>query len=257
MDRKVPVEYYTSFFFKPIEYFGNIHMHTLPPGSHMSKHCTATEDTTCSPCPDSEDHFTQFWNYLPKLLYCKCSATNNRVCQCKEGYFWQANFCIKHSNVFNVFRGTLHSDTKYERCARGTFSAVTSSTSPCVKHTECKSMDLHAVLRGTSWHDNIYSTCENLQNSVLIGHRFRVIHNSYVITFLADLPLNVFAFCNGNIPSIQTNHLHLPISEWIGGASIDQLKKLPMQLRHSNIHNTAVNFSNIFKELGISTSNCE
>uniref|UniRef100_A0A671S883 TNFR-Cys domain-containing protein n=1 Tax=Sinocyclocheilus anshuiensis TaxID=1608454 RepID=A0A671S883_9TELE len=130
-----------------------------------SKHCTATEDTTCSPCPDSEDHFTQFWNYLPKLLYCKCSATNNRVCQCKEGYFWQANFCIKHSNVFNVFRGTLHSDTKYERCARGTFSAVTSSTSPCVKHTECKSMDLHAVLRGTSWHDNIYSTCENLQNS--------------------------------------------------------------------------------------------
>uniref|UniRef100_A0A673FMB9 Uncharacterized protein n=1 Tax=Sinocyclocheilus rhinocerous TaxID=307959 RepID=A0A673FMB9_9TELE len=79
----------------------------------------------------------------------ECSATNNRVCQCKEGYFWQADFCIKHSNVFNVFIGTLHSDTKYERCARGTFSAVTSSTSPCVKHTECKSVDLHVVLRGT------------------------------------------------------------------------------------------------------------
>uniref|UniRef100_A0A671S977 Death domain-containing protein n=1 Tax=Sinocyclocheilus anshuiensis TaxID=1608454 RepID=A0A671S977_9TELE len=243
----------------------DIHMHTLPPGSHMSKHCTATEDTTCSPCPDSEDHFTQFWNYLPKLLYCKFASVKKAIfgkptsASSTRSVHMDTEWDFRH---FWGIIGTLHSDTKYERCARGTFSAVTSSTSPCVKHTECKSMDLHAVLRGTSWHDNIYSTCENLQNSVLIGHRFRVIHNSYVITFLADLPLNVFALwysdlCNGNIPSIQTNHLHLPISEWIGGASIDQLKKLPMQLRHSNIHNTAVNFSNIFKELGISTSNCE
>lgn len=177
-----------------------------PPGTHMSKHCTATEDTVCSPCP--EDHFTQFWNYLPKCLYCstfcvenqyikkECSTTSNRVCQCKEGYFWQADFCIKHMECpygygvqqngildiswalsFSVSKlrlwkvfffffsiGTLHGDTKCERCARGTYSAVTSSTSPCVKQTDCKSLDLHVVLRGTSWHDNICSTCKNLQN---------------------------------------------------------------------------------------------
>ncbi|ROL42092.1 Tumor necrosis factor receptor superfamily member 11B [Anabarilius grahami] len=78
-----------------------------PAGTHMRAHCTASEDTVCSSCP--KDHFTQFWNYLPKCLYCstfcvenqyikkECSPTNNRVCQCKEGYYWQADFCIKHT----------------------------------------------------------------------------------------------------------------------------------------------------------------
>lgn len=78
-----------------------------PAGTHMRAHCTATEDTVCSSCP--KDHFTQFWNYLPKCLYCstfciknqyikkECSPTNNRVCQCKEGYYWQADFCIKYT----------------------------------------------------------------------------------------------------------------------------------------------------------------
>ncbi len=33
-----------------------------------------------------------------------------------------------------------------------------------VKHTDCKSMDFDVVLRGAGLHDNICSTCENLQN---------------------------------------------------------------------------------------------
>lgn len=78
-----------------------------PAGTHMAAHCTATSPTKCAPCKD--DHFTELWNYLPRCLYCnnfcyenqevetECSATGNRVCRCKEGFYWSDDFCIRHS----------------------------------------------------------------------------------------------------------------------------------------------------------------
>jgi len=50
----------------------------------------------CAPCPDL--HYTHYWNYLEKCLYCnvicgerqvevqQCNATHNRACQCQEGF---------------------------------------------------------------------------------------------------------------------------------------------------------------------------
>uniref|UniRef100_A0AAZ3NTW9 TNFR-Cys domain-containing protein n=1 Tax=Oncorhynchus tshawytscha TaxID=74940 RepID=A0AAZ3NTW9_ONCTS len=81
--------------------------HRCPPGHHMSAHCTATTQTVCTPCPSG--HYTQYWNYLHKCLYCgtfcgehqvvkeECSVLNDRVCECKGGYYWDADFCIRHS----------------------------------------------------------------------------------------------------------------------------------------------------------------
>lgn len=78
-----------------------------PPGTHMTEHCTANTRTKCAPC--IEDHFTALWNYLPRCLYCnnfcyenqevekECSATGNRVCRCKEGFYLSDDFCIRHS----------------------------------------------------------------------------------------------------------------------------------------------------------------
>lgn len=78
-----------------------------PPGHHMSAHCTAATQTVCTPCPSS--HYTQYWNYLHKCLYCgtfcgehqvvkeECSVLNDRVCECKEGYYWDSDFCIRHT----------------------------------------------------------------------------------------------------------------------------------------------------------------
>lgn len=78
-----------------------------PAGTYMRAHCTPTRDTVCSPCP--ANHFTQYWNYLPNCLYCgtfcvenqhvkeECSPINNRVCECNDGYYWHADFCIKHT----------------------------------------------------------------------------------------------------------------------------------------------------------------
>ncbi|KAK7157273.1 hypothetical protein R3I93_008678 [Phoxinus phoxinus] len=247
-----------------------------PAGTHMGAHCTATEETVCSSCP--KGHFTQFWNYLPKCLYCstfcvenqyikkECTPTNNRVCQCKEGYFWQANFCIKHTECPSGYgvrqNGTSHSDTKCEKCARETFSAVTSSTSPCVEHTNCTSMDLKVVLRGTGKHDNLCSTCKNLQNDGGLS-----ILKHFLPEFFAkeiNRRSKLYRFVRHH-QNLQGKHslfskrslLLQRISEWIRGATIDQLRKLPMQLRESNIHNTADKLSKMFKELDASNCDCK
>ncbi|KAK5862570.1 hypothetical protein PBY51_017952 [Eleginops maclovinus] len=78
-----------------------------PPGTHMAAYCTPTKATVCAPCRSR--HFTAFWNYLPKCLYCnnycvenqevetECTATTNRVCRCKEGFYMTNDFCWRHS----------------------------------------------------------------------------------------------------------------------------------------------------------------
>lgn len=78
-----------------------------PPGTYVSSPCSRTHHTVCLPCP--EEHFTEFWNFLPKCLYCsnfcegnrvvkkQCSATHNRVCECKSGYYLEEGFCLPHT----------------------------------------------------------------------------------------------------------------------------------------------------------------
>lgn len=73
----------------------------------MAAHCTPSTSTKCVPC--EENHFTELWNYLPRCLYCgnfcyenqevetECSATSNRVCRCKEGFYSSSDFCFRHS----------------------------------------------------------------------------------------------------------------------------------------------------------------
>ncbi|TKS81834.1 Tumor necrosis factor receptor superfamily member 6B [Collichthys lucidus] len=112
-----------------------------PPGTHMAAHCTATTPTKCAPC--KADHYTELWNYLPRCLYCnnfcfdnhevekECSAVNNRVCRCKEGFYQTHDFCMKHSECGTgqgVFtRGTSQMDTVCELCAEGYFSSSSSA----------------------------------------------------------------------------------------------------------------------------------
>lgn len=77
------------------------------PGEHMVAHCTPSTPTECAPC--GENQFTELWNYLPRCLYCsnlcddnqevekECSATSDTVCRCKNGFYWSAGFCFRHS----------------------------------------------------------------------------------------------------------------------------------------------------------------
>ncbi|XP_063070776.1 tumor necrosis factor receptor superfamily member 6B-like isoform X2 [Engraulis encrasicolus] len=145
--------------------------HRCKAGHYMRAPCTPREQTLCLPCP--ENHYTQFDNYLPKCLYCstfcgehqvvarECSAVNDRVCECKTGYYMLADFCVKHRDCHPgqgvKQRGNGVRNTECEECPSGTFSDEKSSTAPCVSHTGCA--DRRVALQGTEWHDNICMSC--------------------------------------------------------------------------------------------------
>ncbi|XP_067887062.1 tumor necrosis factor receptor superfamily member 6B-like [Heterodontus francisci] len=145
-----------------------------PPGQHMIAHCTKDYDTLCAPC--SAYHYTQFWNYLPKCQYCNnfckenqfvkhdCNATHNRVCECKDGYFWKYEFCVKQRACLPGYgvktAGTPYTDTICVKCSRGFFSSVSSTTAQCKRHTNCTKLGLKLDIFGTTWHDNLCSPCQ-------------------------------------------------------------------------------------------------
>ncbi|XP_048451853.1 tumor necrosis factor receptor superfamily member 11B-like isoform X2 [Rhincodon typus] len=145
-----------------------------PPGQHMVQHCTKDHDTQCAPC--SASHYTQYWNYLKKCQYCnifckenqnvkhECNATHNRVCECKDGYFWEYEFCTKQKTCLPGYgvktAGTPYSSTICRKCARGFFSSVTSTIAQCKRHTNCTELGLKLDIPGTAWHDNLCSPCQ-------------------------------------------------------------------------------------------------
>uniref|UniRef100_M3XKL0 TNFR-Cys domain-containing protein n=2 Tax=Latimeria chalumnae TaxID=7897 RepID=M3XKL0_LATCH len=127
-----------------------------PPGQYLTKHCSVHHQTHCASCP--ADHYTQVWNYIEKCQYCnnfckrdqyvkhECNATHNRVCECKEGFYWYFEFCMKHSECPSEYgvrvKGTPYANTVCEKCPHGFFSLVSSSTEPCRTHTDCEAQGL-------------------------------------------------------------------------------------------------------------------
>lgn len=77
-----------------------------PPGMYVVKHCGRSASTQCAACPDM--HYTEYWNYVERCLYCsvfcteeqyekvKCSKNQNRVCECKDGFYSSSGFCERH-----------------------------------------------------------------------------------------------------------------------------------------------------------------
>ncbi|GLD56513.1 F-actin-uncapping protein LRRC16A isoform X1 [Lates japonicus] len=154
-----------------------------PPGTRMSAYCTATTPTQCAPC--RTDHFTELWNYLPRCLYCnnfcsdhqevetECSPRNNRVCRCKEGFYWASDFCVRHSGCEPgrgvQTKGTSQTNTVCEPCSDGYFSNSSSAVEKCEKHQECAIGQI-VLLPGTVYQDTVCGTCEDL---AIGGEAFR------------------------------------------------------------------------------------
>ncbi|NWI67621.1 TNF6B factor, partial [Todus mexicanus] len=144
-----------------------------PPGTFVAQHCTAASPTVCQPCPDL--HYTQYWNYLEKCRYCNviceekqvevqhCNSTHNRVCQCREGYYSEMEFCIRHSECppgFGVEKlGTPFKNTQCQPCPHGFFSSGASSTSPCQPHQDCEQQGKVTNVQGDQYHDTICTSC--------------------------------------------------------------------------------------------------
>ncbi|XP_036372101.1 tumor necrosis factor receptor superfamily member 11B-like [Megalops cyprinoides] len=228
-----------------------------PPGSYRRAHCTADQQTICSPCPPN--YFTKYWNYVSKCFYCtvcgddqvvrtECSAFDNRVCECKEGYYWSSPFCHKHTQCPAGYavkqKGTALRNTECEKCPHGSYNN-NSGQQTCVKHADCASRGLQTVLSGTGWHDTLCASCKELRTGGGI-ELFRGIlpvffaHERMMPTrlrrFVNLLHLGRRKRLNG---SDSWDSLQGYISKWIRDADHGRLKKLPETLRTSGLHNAA------------------
>ncbi|XP_027010756.2 tumor necrosis factor receptor superfamily member 6B-like isoform X1 [Tachysurus fulvidraco] len=243
-----------------------------PPGTYVSSPCTRTEDTVCLPCP--KEHFTQFWNFLPKCLYCsnicegtrmvekQCSSTHNRECKCKEGHYQQDHFCLPHTQcppgMGAKTIGNTQMDTQCQKCPRGTFSAEKSSRAQCRNHTDCGT--LQVLFPGRKWQDNICSPCANLTNGggleilrvVLPG----IFFHQYVK--LSKLERFVHSISGHNRRPVRRRALLLNfITKWIANASAHQLKTLPKHLQRVDLHSMAKKVQQMLKRIDKKVSTCQ
>ncbi|XP_037129818.1 tumor necrosis factor receptor superfamily member 11B-like [Syngnathus acus] len=249
-----------------------------PPGTRMSAHCTAAEQTQCVPCRDG--HFTELWNYLPKCLYCnqfcsgdeeveiECGPRNNRVCRCKEGYYKTEDYCNKHSKCAHGYgvltRGTLENDTVCQKCSNGFFSASSSSLEACAKHKECIDGQL-VLFNGSAAHDMICGRCEDLANGGELLRTFlsrffgrqrmhsvktRRFFNKYI---KSEMERNTMPFLTRH--QLRRHLLHR-IKSWLQIAPEKELKMLPHMLRACQLNSVATKLYKTLKGIERQQSNC-
>ncbi|XP_071769193.1 tumor necrosis factor receptor superfamily member 6B-like isoform X1 [Centroberyx gerrardi] len=232
-----------------------------PAGTHMAAHCTATTPTECVPC--KADHFTELWNYLPRCLYCntfcgdnqevetECSPVSNRVCRCKDGYYSDADFCVKHSECGLGHgvktKGTSRTNTVCGKCAEGFFSDSSSALEPCVQHRECNSTGEVVLLRGSSFHDAVCGTCEELTDggdvkvlrTFLPGffalHKMRAAKMKKFVTRYIQTAGEGRHPGGAALPGQRGSFLG-QIRAWLAQAPGDQLRRLPQMLKASQLN---------------------
>ncbi|XP_030606451.1 tumor necrosis factor receptor superfamily member 6B-like [Archocentrus centrarchus] len=246
-----------------------------PPGTHMSAHCTATAPTQCLPCKSG--HFTELWNYLPRCLYCsnfcignlevetECSPTTNRVCRCKDGFYWDEDFCVRHAECGPGHgvrvKGTQQTNTVCEKCPEGYFSSSSSAVDVCVKHQECVSGE-SVLLPGSEFSDTVCGTCESLANEdetlrrFLAGffhmHRMRVGKmRKFVSRHISVSEEN--GRCN--LPK-QRGPLLDHITDWLAQAPEEQLRNLPQMLKDSDLKSMVEKLKKRVNEIQQQNPNC-
>uniref|UniRef100_A0A3P8URV5 TNFR-Cys domain-containing protein n=1 Tax=Cynoglossus semilaevis TaxID=244447 RepID=A0A3P8URV5_CYNSE len=227
------------------------------PGTFMAAPCTATTPTDCAPC--SSQHFTARWNYLSRCLYCnnfcsdnqevevECSALNNRVCRCKEGFFSKNDFCIRHSECepgFGVqINGTRKTDTVCEMCPYGYFSSSSSALDPCVEHTECKNGTV-VLLPGSLYSDSVCGTCEELARG---GDSLRNFISGFFAMYRMLFRYSVGYFFICSFP------LRPP---WVHRAPEEQLWKLPQLLKDAQLNTMATRLQKTLTEIKEQNPGC-
>ncbi|KAF1387664.1 hypothetical protein PFLUV_G00082290 [Perca fluviatilis] len=242
-----------------------------PPGTHMAAYCTATTPTMCAPCRNQ--HYTELWNYLPKCLYChnfcteneevetECSATSNRVCRCKQGFFMTAGFCMRHSECGPGHgvqtKGTSQMNTVCEKCSEGYFSTSSSALESCVKHQECVGGQI-ALLPGSINHDKMCGSCEDLANG---GETLRTFLSGFFSMHRMRVPkMKIFV-----ARYVHTSEEALPnhrgplmdqIRAWLAQAPEEELKKLPQMLKASQLCSMQEKLETIVSDIKQHSPNC-
>ncbi|KAM7382641.1 hypothetical protein PAMP_002364 [Pampus punctatissimus] len=243
-----------------------------PPGTHMAAYCTANTPTKCQPC--RENHYTELWNYLPKCLYCnrlcmeneeveiECSPDSNRVCRCKQGFYWADYFCMRHSECEPGHgvqtQGTPQLNTVCEKCPDGYFSNSSSALESCVKQQTCGNGQT-VLLSGTVYHDTVCGSCQDLENrdealrTFLSGffsmHRIRV-------TKLYKFFVRYIQKSGEKSCSKQRGPLIKAIKEWVYQAPVEELKKVPQMLKALQNNSMTEKLEKRIEEIEQQATNC-
>lgn len=154
-----------------------------PAGTYVSSHCTEASIRECSPCPDST--FTRGENGVQQCHRCQrscqapfvektpCTSTTDRLCMCPPGSFSQGGKCQRHSLCPPGWgvrkRGSETEDVSCRLCQRGKFSDVASDALKCQAHTDCLSLGLTLLIKGTEKTDSVCGPTPVSSVFVLLG----------------------------------------------------------------------------------------
>uniref|UniRef100_H2LJI1 Osteoprotegerin b n=1 Tax=Oryzias latipes TaxID=8090 RepID=H2LJI1_ORYLA len=245
------------------------------PGKYMAAHCTATTDTKCLPCGAA--HYTELWNYLPKCLYCnnicslnqeveiECSATKNRVCRCKQGYYMKDDFCIQHSECGPGHgvrtKGTSQQDTICKKCADGYFSPSSSVLDMCVKHQECADGQL-PLMPGSVYHDTLCGSCDDLANDDETLRKFLSAFLDVPRRHVRKMKRFVAKFVRKSGRRSGRSCYHQKVSplkqirEWLANTPAEQLRQIPQKLRNSPFTTLAKKIDARLHTINLQSPNC-
>ncbi|XP_048063237.1 tumor necrosis factor receptor superfamily member 21 [Megalobrama amblycephala] len=154
-----------------------------PAGTYVSSHCTEASVRECSPCPDGT--FTRGENGVQQCHRCQrrcqapfvektpCTSTTDRLCMCPPGSFSQGGKCQRHSLCQAGWgvrkRGSETEDVRCKQCPHGTFSDVASDALRCKAHTDCLSLGLMLLIKGTKEKDSVCGPTPVSSAYVLLG----------------------------------------------------------------------------------------
>ncbi|XP_067095319.1 tumor necrosis factor receptor superfamily member 1B isoform X4 [Osmerus mordax] len=145
------------------------------PGTRFRKQCSATTETECEQCPETQ--YIDTYHYIRNCLKCskcnedkglqyfqKCSKTTQARCTCQPGKYCITGFksceeCMSYTSCkpgHGVSRnGSADSDVKCAPCPDGTFSDMLSYTQPCQRHTDCKAQGSVMLHPGNATSDSV------------------------------------------------------------------------------------------------------
>ncbi|KAL4630019.1 tumor necrosis factor receptor superfamily member 11B-like, partial [Arapaima gigas] len=157
-----------------------------PPGTVVRRHCSLRRPTVCAPCPVGT--FAEQWHWGETCQHCtvvckerqlvrrECNGTHDQLCECAPGYYLEVEFCIRHTvcppGMGAAILGTPERNTVCEKCPKGYFSSVASTTEPCTLHRNCSALGKRTLRAGTATHDAMCegeAQCTQLHDRCLSG----------------------------------------------------------------------------------------
>ncbi|CAB1320941.1 unnamed protein product [Coregonus sp. 'balchen'] len=235
-----------------------------PPGTYLRAPCSATRKSDCAKCPNGA--YTEFWNHISKCLRCsmcaekqvvkqECSPSNNRECECKEGYYFNKRYdaCSKHKECPHGYgantTGTPQQDTECVQCQPGFYSDVSSAKATCVAHSNCQAGGLRVVLKGQSWHNTLCASCDDLKTRDGAEYLHEILP-AFLIPLYQKMGINRMRrlvmrlpqeggkkMLRGTVMKLSKRGLNDFMNSWDQGAGKDQVRKLPEMLRKIGARN--------------------